>query len=614
MRHLWFLALLLTAVPTFAQIEERSVPLSSRPAAGLTAQPEQGDTLDLPFTDDFSYPSPRPTSALWSDAHVWVNSSMAISPRSVGVATFDGLDSLGFAYAPGANNSDTFADVLTSRYINLENATNVYLTFQYQQGGRGELPSVDDSLVVLLWSPTDATWTQAWGTKGASQAGGFKSAVVPIGGSAFLQKGFRFRIAAYGARSGAFDVWNINYVQLDKDRNASDTVVTEPAFAAPHPPIVGNKLYTSWPWWLSPSSNLVNFPNVLTFTYRRNGDIPPGGWSLNLGRYQWRENGVLVSQLTAVPVVTNTLHDQELSFDVQVPSAAFSSISGPITVQTKVWFDGSAAGTRQNDTVRGHLHLDNYLALENGTAERAYAVQNISGGRVAQKFRVDGLGNSDSLKGVYFQFVDAGPRYSSTFRLAVWAPADSGAGPGTLLYRSDSLYTPHWGYERGDLMPYELDTALSLAGYASVYIGYICTSSAPLMVGLDQQRDLPAALPRYYGDGFNWYASLEPGALIMRPYFNYSPENMGQADSHKPTSARPLHLWPNPSKEWLRYQGNVSPESVLTVYDLRGIRVMQVAPTAAQILDISELPAGTYILEVSHSGGVQRAKFLKSAW
>ena len=613
MRRVLFIVLLFAATSSFAQVQEYSVPLASQAQGPRVFTAEQGDTLDLPFTDDFSYPSTRPTPALWADSHTWVNTSMAIASRSVGVAKFDGLDSLGFAYAPGANNSDTFADILTSRYINLENANNVYLTFQYQEGGRGELPSEDDSLVVLLWSPIDSAWSQTWGAKGHSTSTSFRSAVVPVIGPAYMQKGFRFRIAAYGARSGAFDIWNINYVQLDKDRNPADTVITEPAFAAAHPPLIGNKLYTSWPWWLSSASNLSNFPSQLTFTYRRNGDIPPGGWSLNLGRYLWKENGTTVAQLTAVPVVTNTNHDQDLTFDVQVPSTAFNGISGPLTVDTKVWFDGSAAGTRQNDTVRGRLVLDNYLALENGTAERAYAVQNINGGRVAQKFRVDGLGNTDSLKGVYFQFVDAGPRYSSTFRLAIWAPADSGSGPGNLIYRTDSLYEPHWGYERGDLMPYELDTTLSLAGYTFVYIGYICTSSAPLMVGLDQQRDLPSALPRYYGDGFNWYQSLEAGALVMRPYFNYSPANLSSQPPGLEAS-KTLQIYPNPAGHQVRLDGLEDRVATAQIFHSSGALVMEVAPSLPEVIDISELPEGTYILVVRSSGGVQYAKFTKTAW
>ena len=518
-----FFASILAVVAT-AQVQEITTVLKGAPVTSWSV--ESTDTLVPPFTDDFSYPSDKPSAALWQDAKVWVNDEMALFQNSLGVATFDGLNEYGFAYKENALGSDSLADVLTSAYLDLQGLFNVYLSFQLQEGGRGELPSNNDSIVVEFWSPVTADWTQVWGQKGSGTSGPFSSVILPVQGANYLQKGFRFRFAAYGARAGAYDIWNVDYVQLDKDRNPSDTIITEPAIARAHPLIIGSGAYTSWPWWVSNASSVANRPSTLEFIYRRNGAVPSGGWSLNLGQFRWEENGSLIQQTTAVPVITNTQHNQDQTFTVSVPSTAMTSFSGPTTVSTKVWFDGSAAGFRSNDTVRGTLTLDNYLALDDGSAERAYAVQNVIGGRVAQKFKVGGLGGSDTLKGMYFNFVDAGEAYTSTFRMAVWAPADSGDGPGNILYMSDSLYRPITGYYRGDMMPYELDSSVSLNAYAEIWLGYICTSSNPMYLGLDQQRTLPSGMPRYYGDGFNWYQSLEPGVAMMRPYFRYSPTDM----------------------------------------------------------------------------------------
>ena len=64
------------------------------------------------------------------------------------MATFDGLNEYGFAYKENALGSDSIADVLTSRFLNLLSLTDVYLSFQIQEGGWGELPSNTDSIVV----------------------------------------------------------------------------------------------------------------------------------------------------------------------------------------------------------------------------------------------------------------------------------------------------------------------------------------------------------------------------------------------------------------------------------------------------------------------------------
>ena len=589
------------AVVATAQVQEITAVLRSAPVTSWSV--ESTDTLVPPFTDDFSYPSDKPSAALWQDAKVWVNDDMAMFQNSLGVATFDGLNENGFAYKENALGSDSLADVLTSAYLDLQGLSNVYLSFQLQEGGRGELPSNNDSIVVEYWSPVTADWTQVWGQKGSGTSGPFSSVILPVQGVNYLQKGFRFRFAAYGARAGAYDIWNVDYVQLDKDRNPSDTIITEPAIARAHPLIIGSGAYTSWPWWVSNASSVANRPSTLEFIYRRNGAVPSGGWSLNLGQFRWEENGVLVQQTTAVPVITNTQHNQDQTFTVSVPSAAMNSFSGPTTVSSKVWFDGSAAGFRSNDTVRGTLTLENYLALDDGSAERAYAVQNVVGGRVAQKFKVGGLGGSDTLKGMYFNFVDAGEAYTSTFRMAVWAPADSGDGPGNILYMSDSLYRPFTGYYRGDMMPYELDSSISLNAYAEVWLGYICTSSNPMYLGLDQQRTLPSGMPRYYGDGFNWYQSLEPGVAMMRPYFRYSPTDMAVEEL-----AQDFKVYPNPSSGSLNIE---SPSAHYVLRTLTGATVAAGHVGGYNKLELHHLDAGLYILSLRTAQGIAQVKWIK---
>ena len=589
------------AIMASAQVQEVTTVIENAPT--FFSSVESTDTISPPFTDDFSYPSDKPNPALWQDAKVWVNDDMALFQNSLGVATFDGLNEYGFAYMENALGSDSIADVLTSAFIDLQGLSDVYLSFQLQEGGRGELPSQTDSIVVEYWSPVSSVWTQVWGQEGSGTSTPFSSIILPVQGANYLQKGFRFRFAAYGARAGAYDIWNIDYVQLDKDRNPGDTIITEPAIARAHPLIIGSGAYTSWPWWVSSASSVSNRPTSLEYIYRRNGAVPSGGWSLNLGQFRWEENATLIQQTTAVPVITNTQHNQDQTFSISVPSSAMANFNGPTTVETKVWFDGSAAGFRSNDTVRGTLTLDNYLALDDGTAERAYAVQNVLGGRVAQKYRVGGLGGSDTLKGVYFNFVDAGSAYKSTFRLAIWAPDDSSGMPGNLIYMSDSLYRPFTGYYRGDMIPYELDSAVSLNNYAEVWIGYICTASTPMYLGFDVGRNLPASMPRYFGDGFNWYESLEPGVAMMRPYFRYSSNDMTLEELDQD-----VMIYPNPST------GQLTIKSFQASYLIRSITggtVAQGRVEGTKTIDLYHLESGVYIVSLQTPEGISRVKWLK---
>lgn len=594
MRLKYTTAFVFVLLATVSMAQEVVQTITSVPTGIITFSTETTDTLSLPFQDDFSDGAAVPSLARWSDQKVYVNDHLCSYSNSVGVATLDGTNANGFAYKPGAMGSDTLADVLTSNYIDLSSTTNVFLTFQLQEGGLGELPSSQDSIVVEFYAPSTGIWEQVWGQKGTGSAGLFKSVAIPVDEPQHLAKGFRFRFAAYGSRSGQYDLWHIDYVQLDKDRNAQDTVIAEPAIARRHPSLTTAGGYTSWPWWMT---GLDNTKSSFDITYRRMGPVPAGGWSLNLGQQSWSENGTQIYVNQTVPVITNTQHNQDLTFTVNVPANALNALSGPVHVESKVWFDGTAAGNRTNDTVRGTMHLDNYLALDDGTAERAYGIQNVIGGRVAQKYETAGFTAQDLFRGLDIHFVTAGAPYMSSFKIALWTVNDTSGIPDSALYISDSSYVPSYGYSRGDFMHYVLDTSgIDISGYSSVYIGIIMNSADALFMGLDEHTTLPVTMPRYYGDGFNWYPSLQPGAAMMRPFFKTVASNFGTDDL--PHTTLDSWVYPNPTSNTLRAQGV---DGDVVIQNTLGQVLWAGSWSATTALDVSNWDAGLYIL--FHSNG-----------
>ena len=92
--------------------------------------------LVMPFYEDFSSTKIYPDPKKFSDKSVFINNSYAISPFTIGVATFDGLDKNGFIYSHGS--SYAFADIniieirLDSffRHSNLRHvADSIYFSF-----------------------------------------------------------------------------------------------------------------------------------------------------------------------------------------------------------------------------------------------------------------------------------------------------------------------------------------------------------------------------------------------------------------------------------------------------------------------------------------------------
>src|SRR6185437_6724342 len=234
--------------------------------------------LQLPFFDDFSRYTGYPNDSMWMDNDVFINSGYPINPPSTGVATFDGLNSFGNAYHPGANVNDVPADTLTSAYIDLSNYSDkdsLYLSFFYQPGGLGETPDRGDSLMVEFkpdsvpiafdtignitkWS--DTVWIKTWAVEGDAVYP-FKVAMIHIkaihdtfgnnvrGGindTNYFQRKFQFRFRAFGNQSGNLDIWNVDYVYLNRGRAQRDSTFKDVAVYQPSKSLI--KGYYSIPW------------------------------------------------------------------------------------------------------------------------------------------------------------------------------------------------------------------------------------------------------------------------------------------------------------------------------------------------------------------------------
>lgn len=578
MKHYFstLLTLFIFSLGAQAQIEETLGFLSARPTPVSEQNKTSHDTIDLPINDDFSYKSIRPNPNFWADQKVYVNTQMADSMLSVGVATFDGLDEYGWPYLPGNDLSDTLNDVLTSHYLRLDGTVDVFLSFMYQPQGLGEAPESDDSLVVDFWSVDDSLWIRQWSVQG-STIHRFKNVILPVADS-LLRDGFRFRLGTYGARSGDFDHWHVDYIQFDETRNMGDTIIEDPAYNQPPPSLLKEGFALPW-FHVSPS----DFNDSLTFGYRRNGPVPPGGWPLNLGKYILRNNGNVIGQRLSVPVITNTLHDQDLFFDV--PLAPLPIVpTDTFRLSMTTWFDGTAAGIRTNDTlVYGHS-FSNYYAFDDGSAERAYGISNVVAAQTAMEFQIK---TADKLRGLYLYFAHAGTDATDNeFQIMIWE-YDNGE-PGNVLFKSDSLYTPQYSWQRNKFIPYSLDSAVDVSG--TVFIGVRQKTAQPLNIGFDIRNRGPRL---FYGDLQTWYQSVFEGSLMLRPYFLDEAYDLSLEEGNTENWS----VYPNPADHTLHigHPDGDQPTRV-SLYDLSGRQLSLIHHNTT--LDVSSLPAGLYLVHI----------------
>ncbi len=542
-----------------AQIKESSSPYRSPITQNLKVQ-AAGDTIGLPLRDDFSRKYGWPSARYWSDNKVWINNSYGVDVPTRGVATFDGLDEYGYAYDIADNSSDTIADVLTSRFFNFTGVpSNLALTFKYQEAGKGEAPASGDFLTVQFWSPIDSSWTEVW-RKGATGSRKFRNAFLKVDSSAFLLDGFRFRFAAYGARSGSFDIWNVDYVILDQNRLPADTLFTDPGFTRPHAPLL--KDFNALPWFhLDGPQN--PFVNAVDLYYRKNGDTQ--SVSINLRGYTLQRDGQILATKNGIPWNQGS-YNREQKVPVPIDPFTITTPTAPFKLSISSVLTGSNDGFRSNDTLRGEHIFDNYYAFDDGSAERVYGISNVSG--AASAIRLSPY-KSDTIKGIYAYFGQAQVKSSNnSFRIGIWS--DLGGQPGNAIYISDSIYRPNY-YQTDQFIAWTLDTP-GLYLNTSFYIGLIQQTVNPLNIGLDvETKEGDTNTYIFYSDGSNWFQSLFQGRLMLRPYFKYQPVDLS---IRNPLLAeKSIKLYPNPARSSFTVEWQDEQDFSLTVYDILGNQI-----------------------------------------
>lgn len=584
-----WLALCFSPFILSSQIKEESLPLTHQPIAeGMKMMSTPCDTIGLPLEDDFSGREGAPDSRRWCDAKAWINDSYGWDVPTLGVATLDGLDENGQAYNINDNSSDTLADVLTSKFIRFtNNPQNVFLSFLYQPGGRGERPTSGDFLTVQFWSPLDSSWTEVW-RKEADTIETFRHAIIAVDSTAWLQDGFQYRFAAYGARSGSFDIWNIDYVRLAANRSATDTNFTDAAFTRQHPSLLKD-------FWQIPWFHLAGLPSPFKteyqLHYRKNGDTL--SVSINLRRYSIAYNGVNIQSKGGIPW-NNFSYNKEHIVPVPIdPITLTPPPNAPFDLTVTSVMDGANDGFRSNDTVIGRHRFDNYYAFDDGSAERVYGLSNVGGATTA--INLTPL-KPDTLKGIYLYFgqakVDA---KMNGFRIGIWENVNG--LPGQLVYLSDSMYTPEY-FNTNQFAAYALDTA-GIYLDRSVFIGVQQRSVSPLNIGLDINRpDGDTATTIFYNDGVNWFQSLFKGNLMLRPYFQYQPVDLSQEVSFIKEEA--LQLYPNPARQNVTLKWDDKEACEVQVIDLFGRIKGQWTLHSGDALEVDQWAKGLYIVKVIH--------------
>lgn len=567
-------------------------------------------SISLPFRDDFSKKGFRPDSSLWEDNFVFINSTLAVQPPSVGVATFDGINERGSAYNIGFLATDT-TDMLTSKPIDLSGTTgNTVLSFWYQPQGNAlaEAPENNDSLALYFYNPTNKTWFSVWRDRGQS-AQPFRFVGLEVGPT-FLKNDFQFRFISYGAGAGAYDMWHVDYVVLDDQRQVTDTITNvDIAFTAPHSSLLTD--YESVPWFHYDQIPTTGFQQNLGFSYIRH--IPSGTTSNpDLGVYKIEQvDGTTGNRITLTENLAGTIGIDASHLDNQhtVFSVPIAPFANPTFTPTDEFFIEAFQTFRgqndarfpTNDTVRIQQHFKNYYAYDDGTAERGYGIENEPDALTIAKFDVLDFA---TLKGLYLNFIPANVDITNnSFKLVVY---ENNQGiPGNLIYESDSDYIPVYT-DQNFYLPYVLDTVgIDIAN--SVFIGVKQKTGSRLNIGFDINTVNKNTF--FFGPENNLFQSFLTGTLMMRPFFNYLPKDISVSENRFTTTE--INLFPNPVNDILQIEIDEGKFEKYTysIYTQSGQMVANgnLNPT----ISLAHLPNGFYLFKISPKNQNQALPLIK---
>lgn len=569
-KHLVFLMLfVLGFYPNLIKAQEILVPLSENikiKAYLKNVKPfksfKAADTLELPFFDDFSDSYLYPKIELWADSFVFVNNSYPDSPPSIGAATFDAIDEKGDFYPAAGYGVPFIADYLTSRPINLNypGDQTIYLSFYYQPQGLGDYPEEKDSLILEFYDVASQAWNPVWAKEGSVNQD-FEQVILQVNQSKYLKKGFRFRfknLASLSSNSvpskvGNADHWNVDYIVLDRNRNASDLVHHDIAFVNPMHSFLND--YQAMPWkhfLVDPPSEIK--PNI-EVVYRNNDNI---NRLIDRRDFIFTDNTQTQPNDTLEGGATDMTPNQLVNYSAPYSYLFISSSADTASFTIKAKITTDDLDPVANNEINYTQKFYNYYAYDDGSAEMGYGLIG-EGTRFAKLAYMFNARKSDTLQSVQMYFNrtlnDASKKY---FYLTVWD--DDGSGqPGEVIYTKEGAL-PEYTDALDKFYTYTIDTTLIIEG--NFYVGWIQTTEDMLNIGFDVNTKADNKI--FYNISGNWTNSKYTGSLMIRPVFGKALITSNNKTT-KPLAKIPaIKIYPNPVKNIL----NVRLENKQTIEPL----------------------------------------------
>jgi hypothetical protein len=545
-----------------------------------------------------------------------VSNRLARDPLTRGTVTLDGLRANGLAYNSSSASFYSRTDTLTSQPIDLSGVSagsQVYLSYAWQAGTLAGAPGTSSSAtpvsLTLEFLDNVGRWNTIWTYLGANKTTNFRQQIFPISQASYFHSGFQFRFRSSGNQSSASDAFGLDYIYVNRNRTASDTIFQDVAISRPlNSPL---RRYTSMPVWqynaattseLNPAltttvNNLTATGNPLPITWLgtvrelTTGGFGPGTWASG-GRPELAgaRQDAITGDASSAPL-SNTTASRRFRYTLSLQTLE----ANPLTLA--------------NDTITRDLELSNYFAYDDGTAEQSFSIPAVSTGPVSYLAVGFTANQADRVSAVQLAPIfnniplsQGGENNSNrTVTVAVWG--DKNGVPDAML--GSATFTMTNPLAAGQTF-YTIPLTTPVAVSGRFYVGYGQPASGQfLLYGLDLNNQ-PAASSLFYTQQGVWTAATPStgGSPMVRAVMN---NNVLATQAQQAVNTQ-FSLYPNPAPSGTTVAVNGPAFRLATLLDVLGRPVWRQPAAEAGLATLrlpAGLPGGVYLVQLTlPDGGV----------
>jgi len=559
----------------------------------------------------------------WVDNYAYHNTTYPINPPTIGVATLDGLNEFGQPYDNSVTNQFGYADVLTSKPIDLSGLTNdsaVFLSFFVEAQGLGDAPNSLDSLVLEFKNEYEEQWITVWkATIDDVSVDEFKQFYVEVRdtnlvtGPRYFYGDFQFRFRNLASISGNNDHWHIDYVRLDKNRAQTelDTVIRDVAFMYDFPNILQRYSQLPWSQFQAGADELATEINI---PIKDNGQV----------------NGQSAGAFPIEVLVTDSL-DTDTMFildgvNFNPTSIIKNQVFTPISDFVKPSFEGDSICINaqmkmyptarnlltSNDSIYSQICLNKVMAYDDGSAEKAYG---LSGSpdelkKFAYKFEV---AHPDTLAAIQIHFSNIDENVENLlFNLYAWdsiqidVPLSYDNPIGVIESAKPVYFDTYNGFAT-----FAFDTPILVEN--TFYIGWSQTDSENLQIGFDRNSEKGRDNMFTYTSS-TWRASniAYQGSPMIRAVLDpdYPFDTTTTGVNSITEESFDLKVYPNPTNSWFTVEiPNLIEEYTIYVFDYTG-KLISTKQNNNQV-DLTSASTGVYFIQTLFENKVFYSKVIK---